>query len=277
MPAPKPVPARAPPASGRRGRAPNVHSPSASALTSLSTNAGSPKRSRQQLGQRPAASSGTWCAGSPIRPLGGVDRARHADADAADRVAGRSRRSGHAAISATIVVQARPARRRASGALLDDDLAGRVTTPAAVVVPPTSTPTIADHRASPRHRPGSPSEVAEVAEPDAEGRRGRARGRGAAETDHLDLALAAVAAVGEVGVEPSRDAHMNSDTPVGSARRWASVRARRPVRVRARLAEEVVGRPEPALRARAAGLRVLAAHGHAEAPRGLEHDLATGG
>src|SRR5688572_29936522 len=104
--------------------------------------------------------------------------------------------------------------------------------PADIDVPPTSTPSSSD---SPVMR--ARLQVAEVAERDARRGGGGARG-GDAEADHLHLALAAVAAVGEVGVEPARMRHELRYAERQRAQMRECAR-RGPVRVRPRLAEEI--------------------------------------
>src|SRR3989454_3386026 len=119
----------------------------------------------------------------------------------------------------------------------------RVTTPAAVVVPPTSTPTIAAVIRGAGSKPVGPTlEVAEVAEPDAEARGRRARAR-RPETDHLGLALSPVTAVGERVIEPSRVRHeLGDDGRQGPGLRDGSSEG--PVGAGARLPQEVVGGPK---------------------------------
>src|SRR5438132_8645703 len=117
-------------------------------------------------------------------------------------------------------------------------------------------------------------ELAEVAESNAQARhRGASRRR--PQADHLGLALPSVAAVGERVVAPARMRH-----ELGHARRQRSkVRegaSERPVRAGSGLAEEVVGSPQARRQGPGARGLVLAPDGHAEAPRGVEHDFGDG-
>ena len=101
-------------------------------------------------------------------------------------------------ISSSTTPIARPAPSRCVGSASSTTTApSDVTAPAAVVVPPTSIP-----RSSDGVTPAPPagSELAEVPERDAERRDGGAGVR-RADSGELDLALSAVAAVAEIGVE----------------------------------------------------------------------------
>src|ERR1043165_2050032 len=102
-----------------------------------------------------------------------------------------------ASMSPTIVSRARPGPAPWVGACASTSTSpSLVTSPAAVVVPPTSTPS----------SPPPGLEVTERAETDAE-RRGGGTGGVGAEADQLHLALARVAAIGQIVVEPAGVRH----------------------------------------------------------------------
>ena len=238
--------------------------PSTSALTSLSTKTRHAESLGQLARERPARQLGDVsapdrrCARRPHRP-GRNARRRCRRWCAA--CFGRGSRLGDQ-LDEGARERCRARRDRSARAPRAQPHPARVTTPAAIVVPPTSTPSSNGGRgiAEPRRH-----SCPKCCRADAERRRGRrARRRSRARPSRSR-------AGGRSGCSRDRcrtsRVGMNSDTPGGSARRCASVRAERPVGVRPGLAEEVIGRAQAdAPRARPR-LRVLAAHGHAERAR----------
>src|SRR5437867_3848682 len=140
-PAPNPVPGASTTSEPTPRPAPKKSSPSASALTSLSTKTGTPKRSRIMVASGSPPSSGTLSASSPIRPVAALTRA----GTPTPMPVMRSRRLAAWELTAEIRLMSvwtalpRPAwwvGHRCSTSTSPVV----VTTPAAVVVPPTSTP-----------------------------------------------------------------------------------------------------------------------------------------
>ncbi len=186
--------------------APSVASPSASALTSLSTTTGRPTRAPSSAARARPSSCGHLSHRPPDDTAIRVDRASHADSNGPDRagrtagllgrfgderddrlegiaragVGGRARVRDHVAVSGDDADR----RRRAADVHTQDP-----------------------RRPSAAARGGAHRlEIAEVAECDAEARGRATRGRGA-ETDHLRLALASIAAVRERVVAPAGMRH----------------------------------------------------------------------
>src|SRR5213593_2642 len=265
IPAPKLVPGASTTSEPAPRPAPNIHSPSASALTSLSTNAGRPNRSLSSAASARPASSGTWGAGSPTRPETGSTAPGTPTPMAASARPRPSASARTAAISPTIVGSARPLPSRWVDTRCSMSTSpSRVTTPAAVVVAPTSTPS---RTASPFMRR---LEIAEVAEGDAQ-RHGGGACRRCAEADQLGLALARIPALRERVVEHAGVSHELRDAGREIAQPYQG-RREGPVGAGARFAEEMVGRPEAGRAGAGTRKLVLAPHRNAEPLRRGEHD-----
>src|SRR2546430_2715470 len=265
IPAPKLVPGASTTSEPAPRPAPNIHSPSASALTSLSTNTGRPNRSLSSAASARPASSGTWGTGSPTRPRSGSTAPGTPTPMAASAPPRPSASARTAAISPTIVGSAGPLPSRWGDTRCSmSTLPSRATTPAAVVLAPTSTPSRSASSSMGR------LEIAEVAEGDAQ-RHGGGACRRCAEADQLGLALARIPALRERVVEYAGVSHGLRDAGRGIAQPYQG-RREGPVGAEARFAEEMVGRPE-AGRARAGPRKlVLAPHRKAEPLRRGEHD-----
>src|SRR5438876_616403 len=225
---------------------------------------GSPSLAAPKASARPA-SSGTWGTGSPTRPETGSTAPGTPTPMAASARPRPSASARTAAISPTIVGSTRPLPSRWVDARCSmSTLPSRATTPAAVVVAPTSTPSRSASSSMGR------LEIAEVAEGDAQ-RHGGGACRRCAEADQLGLALARIPALRERVVEHAGVSHELRDAGREIAQPYQG-RREGPVGAGARFAEEMVGRPE-AGRARAGTRKlVLAPHRNAEPFRRGEHD-----
>src|SRR2546422_117383 len=245
--------------------APNIHSPSASALTSLSTNTGRPNRSLSSAASARPASSGTWGTGSPTRPETGSTAPGTPTPMAASARPRPSASARTAAISPTIVGSPRPLPSRWVDARCSMSTSpSRATTPAAVVVAPTSTPSRSASSSMGR------LEIAEVAEGDAQ-RHGGGACRRCAEADQLGLALARIPALRQRVVEHAGVSHELRDAGREIAQPYQG-RREGPVGAGARFAEEMVGRPEAGRAGAGPRKLVLAPHRNAEPLRRGEHD-----